>query len=91
MQDGAVFGDVDLFAAKHGVDARLQARFLGQLQEQLERLIGDAVLGVIEEDAGGLRRQPLAATGIFGEQVAEMHVAHLLGVSFQGLPGGAVG
>ena len=37
---------------------------------------------------GGLGRQALAATGIVGEQIAEMHVAHLLGVSFQGLPGG---
>ena len=32
VQDGAAFGDVDLLAAKHGFDARFQARFLGQLQ-----------------------------------------------------------
>ena len=35
MQDGAVFGDVDFFAAEHGVDALAQAGFLGQLQEEL--------------------------------------------------------
>ena len=44
MQDGALFGDVDLFAAEHGVDARAQAAFVGQLQQQAQRLIGDAVL-----------------------------------------------
>ena len=35
VQDGAVLGDVDLFAAEHGVDPRSQAGFLCQLQEQL--------------------------------------------------------
>ena len=68
VQDGAVLGDVDLLAAKHGVDASFQARFLGQLQQQAERLVGDAVLGVIEEEPRGLGRQPLAAAGIVGEQ-----------------------
>ena len=29
VQDGALFGDVDLFAAKHGVDALAQAGLLG--------------------------------------------------------------
>ena len=51
VQDGAIFGDVDLLAAKHGVDPRSQARFLGQLNEQLQRLVRDAVLGVVQEEA----------------------------------------
>ena len=61
VQDGAVLGDVDLVAAEHGVDARAQAGLLGQLQQQLERLVGDAVLRVVEEEADGLERHPLAA------------------------------
>ena len=40
---------------------RAQARFLGQLQEQLERFVGDAVLRIIEVDAGRLGGHPLAA------------------------------
>ncbi len=73
VQDRAVLGDVDLVAAKHGVDAVAQARLLGQVEEQPERLVGDAILGVIEEEAGGLGREPLAAAGIVGEQLAKMH------------------
>ena len=73
VQDRAVLGDVDLLAAEHGVDPRAQAGFLGQLQQQLERLVGDAVLRVVEVDAGRLGRQPLAARGIVGEELAQMH------------------
>ena len=36
-----------------------------------ERLVGDAVLRVVEEDAGGLGRQPLAARGVVGEELAQ--------------------
>ena len=38
----------------------------------------------------GLGRQPLAAAGIVGEQLAQMQVADLLVVGFEGLPGRAV-
>ena len=44
VQDRAVLGDVDLFTPEHGVDPRSQIGFLGQLQEELECLIGDAIL-----------------------------------------------
>ena len=55
--------------------ASIRARrpdFLGQLQEQLEGFVGDAILRVIEVDARSLERHPLAAPGIIGEQFAEM-------------------
>ena len=39
VKDGAVFGDVDLLAAEHGADAFVQARFLRELHQQLERLV----------------------------------------------------
>ena len=48
VQDSAVFRDVDLLAPEHGVDALAQSGFLGELQEQLERFVGDAILRVIE-------------------------------------------
>ena len=52
-----------------------QARLLGQLQQQLQRLVGDAVLGVVEIEPDGLDRQALAALGIVGEELAEMQPA----------------
>ncbi len=71
MQDRAVLRDVDLFTPEHGVDPRLQIGILGQSQEQLEGLVGDAILRVIEEDAQVLCRHPLAALGIIREQLSE--------------------
>ena len=78
VQDGAVFGDVDLVAAEHGVDAGAEAGLLGQLQQQLQRLVGDAVLRVVEEEADGLDGQALAALRIVGEEFAEMLARELL-------------
>ena len=51
-----------------------------QLEQQAQRLVGDAVLRVVEVDAVGLDGQALAALGIGGEQVAQVDVAHLLEV-----------
>ena len=73
MQDGPLLGDVDLLAAEHGVDAGSQAGFLGQLQEEIQRLVGDAVLGVVEVDADGLDRQAFAAFRVVGEELPEVH------------------
>ena len=72
---------------EHRVDAPAQTRFLGQLQQQLERLVGHAVLGVIEVNSGGLERHPLAARGIVGEQLAQMHAATAV-VRRERFPGG---
>ena len=57
VQHGAVLGDVDLLAAEHRVDALAQPRLLRQRQQQAQRLVGDAVLRVVEVDAGGLERR----------------------------------
>ena len=67
VQDGAIFGDVDFLAAKHRVDPGAQPGSFGELDEQLERLVVDAILRVVEVDAGGVRGHPLAARGIVGE------------------------
>ena len=59
VQYGAVFRDVDFFAAEHGVRLR-STRIPGQLHEQLERLVGDAVLGVIQVKTGTFCSKTLA-------------------------------
>ncbi len=71
VQDGPLLGDVDLLPPKHGIDAGPQAGFLGQLQEELQRLVGDAVLRVIEVDADGLGGQALPALGDLRRRVSE--------------------
>ena len=42
---------------------------LGELEQQTQRLVGDAVLRVVEEDAGGLDGQALAAFRVVGEEL----------------------
>ena len=54
-----------------------QPRLLGQRHQQLERLVGDPVLGVVQEQPRALGRQPLAAGGVGGEQLAQMHPLEL--------------
>ena len=78
VQHGAVLGHVDLVAAEHGVDALAQAALLGESTEQRQRLVGDAVLRVVEVEAGGFRRQALAAGRVVGEERAQMQAADRL-------------
>jgi hypothetical protein len=44
MKYRTLFGNVDLFATKHRIAQRLDAALFRELQEQLQRLFGDAVL-----------------------------------------------
>ena len=82
VQHGALLRDVDFLAAEHGVDPRSQAGFLGQLEQQLEGFVGDAVLRVIQEEARRLGRHALAALGVIREEIAQMQ---FLGSSCSGL------
>ncbi len=77
VQRGPVLGGVDDLAAKHRVDPLTQAALLGERDQQAERLVGDSVLGVVEEDAGRLGRQPLAPPRVVGEEISQVQIAHL--------------
>ncbi len=74
VQDRPVLRRVDPVAAEHRLRALREARFLGELEKEAQRLVGDAVLRVVEVDADALGGQALAAGCVLGEQVAEMHV-----------------
>ena len=74
VQDGAAFGHVDLLAAEHRVDPVAQTGTVRELEEESHRLVGDAVLGVVEVHALSLDREALAAFRVSGEQVAEVDV-----------------
>jgi hypothetical protein len=60
MQHRALLSDVDLVAAKHGFNARLQAGLTRQFDKQLQGLVGDAILRVVEKQAQGIDGQALA-------------------------------
>ena len=91
MQDGALFGHVDLVATEHRVDARAQSDLVGQRQQQANSLVGHAMLGIVEVQAGGLDHEALAALGIFGEQSFQVTAADLIVMRLQGFPRGALG
>ena len=74
VQHGAVLGEVDLVPAEHGINAVAQAGFLGQLHEQLEGPAGDAVLGVVEEEARRLGGHAFAAFGVLAKSSRKCHL-----------------
>jgi len=49
VQHGAAFRRVDLLAGKHRVAPAGDPAIVDQRQKELQRLVGDAVLGVVEE------------------------------------------
>ena len=72
MQNRSLLGDVDLFSTKHGVDSFPQSKFLGELDQQFECFVRDAILRVIEIKAHGLDRQTLAALGIVRKKLSQV-------------------
>src|ERR1700736_3041712 len=51
VQDSTIFRDIDLLASKHGVDSLPETALFSQLEQEFERFVGDAILGVIEKEA----------------------------------------
>ena len=86
VQNGAFFGRVDLLPAKHRIGPRPQSRFFGELQQQLQRLIGDAVFRVIQVDPRRLGSQTFASPGIFREQLPHMEALDLAVVRGKRIP-----
>jgi hypothetical protein len=69
----------------------LEAGFFGELDEEFEGLVGDAVLGVVEEEAAGFGGEAGAAGRVGVEEVAEVLGAEGFGVLLKGFPGWAGG
>ena len=86
MQDGPLFRDVDFVPAKHGIDAGPQAGLLRQLQKELERLVGNAVLRIVEVDANGLDRHALPAGRRRPRRASGGATPGLRVMGFKGLP-----
>jgi hypothetical protein len=75
-----------MLISKHGVDPPPQARLLSQLDEELDGIVGDAILRVIEVQAHSLGRHPLATLGVIGEEIAEMQFPDLAIVGLESHP-----
>src|SRR5204863_9083404 len=58
----------------------------GQRDEQAHRLVGGAVLRIVEADTGRFDHHPLTSRRIGGEQVTEVHALDLAVVSLERLP-----
>ena len=91
MQYGALLGDVDLLATEHRVDASAESHLVGQREQQAQCLVGHAMLGIVEIQAGGLDREPLAALWILVEHGAQVSAVDLIVMLLQGLPRRAIG
>jgi hypothetical protein len=76
-----------VLAAEHGVAALGDPALLRQLPEQRQRLVGDPVLRVVEEQAGALRGEALSAAGVLGEDLPQVALAKIGVVPLEGLPG----
>ena len=90
VEHGAVLGDVDVLAAEHRVPPLGHPALVGELGQQLQRLVGDPVLRVVEEEPGALGDQPRAAVGVLREQLTQVPVPDLAVVLLEGLPGRAL-
>ena len=64
-------------AAEHRVDALAQPALVGELEQQAHRLVGDAVLRVVEVQARRLEANRSARRGIAREQLAQVAAAEL--------------
>jgi hypothetical protein len=87
VKNRSVLRDVDVLAPEHRVPALGDAALVGELAEQLQRLVGDPVLRVVEEESSALGGQALAAAGVLGEDLSQVAAADLGVVALEGLPG----
>ena len=58
VQHGAVLGRVDVLAGEHRVTTLLDPGRPGDVHEEAQGLVGDPVLGVVEDEVGRRGRQP---------------------------------
>ena len=91
MEDGPVLGGVDVIAGEHGVAAGLHPGGSGHAQQEPHRLVGDAVLGVIEHQITGAGSEAGGPLGVAMEELAQVPVTDVAEVRFERLPLGRGG
>ena len=86
VQDGAVFGDVDLVTTEHGVNLAAQTGCVREIDEASDCLAGDEVFRIIQEKPGGFELELLSAGRIGSKKLAEVRKG--LGLDGEGFPSG---
>jgi len=72
VQDGAVFGGVDVLAGEHRVAPGLHARCPRHVEQQPQRLVGDPLLGIVQAEIGSRGVETLPSAGVVGEQTPQV-------------------
>ena len=86
MENCAVFGKVDLLPGEHGLGTTLEVDLFSEGGKQLQGFVGNAVFGVVEQQAFGLQGVTGSATGILCKEIFQGCRFHLGCVGLQGLP-----
>ncbi len=86
VEDRAVLGRVDALAREHPVAPALEVGRAGEVEQQRQRLGGDAVLGEVDQQVVEPQRKALEALGVLGEQLAQMAALDGLGMARERLP-----
>src|SRR5207302_281302 len=73
VEDGAVLGEVDLFAVEHGVAALGEIRLVGKVDQQAHRVTGDAVLGIVEIESKRVDGEFLGALRALKQNSNQLH------------------
>ncbi len=87
MQDRALFGGVDFVAPEHGRDPSCQIALFRQADQQLQCLLGDALLGKVAVETGRFDGQAFGPPRIVGKKLAQVQVLDRGEMFAQGLPG----
>src|SRR5690625_3998863 len=90
VQHGAILDGVDVLAGEHRFAALLDADLAGQLQQQLDGLGGQQVLGKVHVQVGGGVAEALGPLRIVGEPFAH-RAGQLPVMRLERLPGGGGG
>ena len=87
VQDGAVFGGVDVCAIEHRVAPLEHSLLTSQIQESVHHLMRDALLAEVDAEARGIQGPGRAAIGLIGEELPEIAVAKRFGQGLEPCPG----
>mmetsp|Transcript_41489 Transcript_41489/g.111062 ORF Transcript_41489/g.111062 Transcript_41489/m.111062 type:complete len:486 (+) Transcript_41489:360-1817(+) len=80
VEHGPVLSDVDFVAAEHSLDLVLQSRLLSESDEERHGVLGDAILGVVEQDVLELDGEGVEAGRVLLEESPHVELLDLVEV-----------
>jgi phosphohistidine swiveling domain-containing protein len=91
VENRAALGAIDPVAGEHAIPPALEVGLPGEVPQQAQRLRGDPVFRVVEQQVALAQREAREAPGIVREQIAQMDRGHRLGMTLEHLPRGRAG